>query len=172
MRIPGRVARPSREPAQGIVEFALVLPLFLVLMLALVDASRMLFTYISMTNATREMARTASFSGSSNLDAINIFRNTFITLGGIDGSTDTVAVTVTDADGVTVGTVSCAMPLDTGTCTLPSRATAAGGWIQIDASLRFQFMPPFDAMLRLLSGTGSSVQTAFTLTTSTRTFVE
>jgi Flp pilus assembly protein TadG len=154
------------------VEFALVLPLFLVLMLALVDASRMLFTYVSMTNATREMARTASFSGSSNTDAINIFRNTFIILGGVDGATDTVTVTVTNADGVSIGTVSCPMPLNAGTCILPARAATAGGWIQIDATHRFQFIPPFDAMLRLISGTGSSVQTAFTLTTSTRTFVE
>ena len=51
---PGRPAR-RKERAQSLVEFALALPIFLLLMVAIIDFSRMLFTYMSLTNGAREM---------------------------------------------------------------------------------------------------------------------
>jgi hypothetical protein len=50
-----RLARGER--AQGLVEFALVLPLFLVLILATVDFGWALRAYITATNSAREGAR-------------------------------------------------------------------------------------------------------------------
>ena len=44
---------------QGLVEFALVLPLFLVLIMAIVDLGSAVFAYNSITNAAREGARLA-----------------------------------------------------------------------------------------------------------------
>ena len=44
---------------QGLVEFALVLPLFLVLVMAIVDLGSAVFAYNSITNAAREGARLA-----------------------------------------------------------------------------------------------------------------
>ncbi len=54
--------RRSRKPAgrgQALVEFALVIPIFLVVMVALFDLGRAVFAYNTLTNAAREGARTA-----------------------------------------------------------------------------------------------------------------
>jgi Flp pilus assembly protein TadG len=52
-----------RSRGQSLVEFALVMPLLLLLVFALVDFSRMLFTYISITNGARELARIVAITG-------------------------------------------------------------------------------------------------------------
>ncbi len=49
-----RSTRPRR--GQSVVEFALVLPIFLVLLLMAVDFGRLFFTYIQVSNAAREAA--------------------------------------------------------------------------------------------------------------------
>ncbi len=49
-----RATRPRR--GQSLVEFALVLPIFLVLLLMAVDFGRLFFTYIQVSNAAREAA--------------------------------------------------------------------------------------------------------------------
>jgi Flp pilus assembly protein TadG len=53
----------QRERAQGIVEFALVLPLLLVLILGIIEAGRLLFVYSAVNSASREGARYGSASG-------------------------------------------------------------------------------------------------------------
>src|SRR5437773_2711004 len=61
----GRPARRARkESGQGLVEFALVLPLFLFLVLATVDFGWALRAYIVETNAAREGARYWAINGS------------------------------------------------------------------------------------------------------------
>jgi Flp pilus assembly protein TadG len=50
----GRVGR-----GQALVEFALVLPLFLLFLIAIFDLGRAVFAYNTLTNAAREGARTA-----------------------------------------------------------------------------------------------------------------
>src|SRR6185436_5650583 len=57
-----RNAMRRGERAQALYEFALVLPLFLLLMFGLIDFSRMLFSYVSIANGARELARSASVS--------------------------------------------------------------------------------------------------------------
>ena len=61
MSTSGRVlaARRRRASGQGLVEFALVFPIFLLLFLALLDLGSAVFTYNSLTNAAREGARLA-----------------------------------------------------------------------------------------------------------------
>lgn len=54
----GRRVR-ERNGGQSLVEFALVLPLFLLLFFAIVDMGRAVFVYNSVTNAAREGARLA-----------------------------------------------------------------------------------------------------------------
>ena len=49
--------RPSR--GQALVEFALVIPIFLLLLIALFDLGRAVFAYNTLTNAAREGARLA-----------------------------------------------------------------------------------------------------------------
>jgi len=52
-----------RRQAQTLPEFAIVVPLFLLLLFGLIDFSRMLFTYISITNGARELARVVTITG-------------------------------------------------------------------------------------------------------------
>ena len=53
----------KKERAQGIVEFALVLPLLLVLMLGIIEVGRLMFIYSSVNSASREAARYGSAAG-------------------------------------------------------------------------------------------------------------
>ena len=59
-----RLTRLAEDGGQSLVEFALVVPLLLVLMVGLVDLGRGLQTYVGLANALREVAREASVHGS------------------------------------------------------------------------------------------------------------
>lgn len=72
----------QRSAGQSIVEFAIVMPVMLVLVFVLIDFSRLLFTYISITNGSRELARVVSITGpwvfNASLDTtatVNAFNN-------------------------------------------------------------------------------------------------
>ena len=54
-----RFVRRPRSRGQSLVEFALVLPLFLLLVMAIMDLGLAVFSYNSITNAAREGARLA-----------------------------------------------------------------------------------------------------------------
>jgi Flp pilus assembly protein TadG len=54
-----RSGRSQRTRGQALVEFALVIPLFLLLLIALFDLGRAVFAYNTLTNAAREGARIA-----------------------------------------------------------------------------------------------------------------
>lgn len=62
-----RAAQPAahRERGASLVEFALVLPLFLVLVGGMVDFGRAFFTEVMLTNAAREGARSAMYSATA-----------------------------------------------------------------------------------------------------------
>jgi Flp pilus assembly protein TadG len=56
----------SRRPrGQALVEFALVIPLFLVLVFGIIEAGRFMFAYASLNNAVREGTRYAIVHGSA-----------------------------------------------------------------------------------------------------------
>jgi len=50
---------PRRPKAQALVEFALILPVLLLILLGTVDAGRLIFAYNAVSNAAREGGRTA-----------------------------------------------------------------------------------------------------------------
>jgi Flp pilus assembly protein TadG len=52
-----------RRRGQSLTEFALVVPLLLLLVFGLIDFSRLLFTYVSVTNGARELARVVAITG-------------------------------------------------------------------------------------------------------------
>lgn len=62
LRPIGRNARSQRS--QALVEFALVSPIFLLIVFSAVDISRLLYAYSAISSAARDGARTASLSGS------------------------------------------------------------------------------------------------------------
>lgn len=58
-----RKMRKTDEKAQGMVEFALILPILLLLIIGIVEFGRFLFHYSSVTSASREAARYGSAVG-------------------------------------------------------------------------------------------------------------
>jgi hypothetical protein len=56
----------QKEKAQGLVEFALILPLLLLVILGIMEMGRLLFFYSSVTSASREGARYGSAVGDVN----------------------------------------------------------------------------------------------------------
>ncbi len=61
-----RFGNPQKENAQGAVEFALILPILLLLLFGLIETGRVIFIYSAVTNAAREAARYGSATGVSN----------------------------------------------------------------------------------------------------------
>jgi Flp pilus assembly protein TadG len=61
LRRLGRYARSQRS--QALVEFAMVSPLFLLVLFTAIDISRLLYTYTAVSSAARDGARTASLAG-------------------------------------------------------------------------------------------------------------
>ncbi len=51
--------RPGRSRGQSLVEFALIIPIFLLLLVSIFDLGRAVFAYNTLTNAAREGARMA-----------------------------------------------------------------------------------------------------------------
>lgn len=63
-----RIARCGhRTPGQALAEFAMVAPLFFVLLLGIIEAGRFIFYYETLNNATREGARYAIVNGANTL---------------------------------------------------------------------------------------------------------
>jgi len=56
------------QRSQALVEFALVSPIFFLIMFTAVDISRLLYAYTAISSAARDGARTASLSGSTYSD--------------------------------------------------------------------------------------------------------
>jgi TadE-like protein len=52
------------QRSQALVEFALISPIFLLVMFGAIDISRLLYTYAAISSAARDGARTASLSSS------------------------------------------------------------------------------------------------------------
>jgi Flp pilus assembly protein TadG len=61
LRRLGRYARSQRS--QALVEFAMVSPIFLLVLFTAIDISRLLYTYTAVSSAARDGARTASLAG-------------------------------------------------------------------------------------------------------------
>jgi len=57
-RIKGR--RADRSRGQSLVEFALILPIFFVVVFGLIDGARLVFAYNTVAQAARDAARTAA----------------------------------------------------------------------------------------------------------------
>jgi hypothetical protein len=67
--------------AQAMVEFALVLPLLLLLLIAIIDFGRALFVYSQVSNAAREAVRYAATSPDDCAEIANRARNSMYSLG-------------------------------------------------------------------------------------------
>ena len=84
--------RKGNSPAQSLVEFALVLPILLLLILGVMDFGRMFYTKMVLTNAAREGANYLAYYPQ---DANNGFAETFIAISN-EANSSTVQVSPSD----------------------------------------------------------------------------
>ena len=94
---------------QALVELALVLPIFLLITVATVDAGRAFTNQVAISNASREGAIYASMGNSA--DSAGIRNRVLQAASGIDPASISVSTT-SDGSTVTV-TVTCSMALVT-----------------------------------------------------------
>jgi Flp pilus assembly protein TadG len=62
--------RNVREKAQGVVEFALILPILLMIVYGLLEVGRLIFVYSTVVSASREGARYGSATGVSDAGVV------------------------------------------------------------------------------------------------------
>lgn len=104
---PGKLPRvlTRAERAQNLVELALVVPLFLVLIMATIDFGWAFRGYITATNSAREGAR-MGITGASATD----IKNKVVSSSA--GLLDTTNVTVTNAQGISGSQITVAVAYD------------------------------------------------------------
>ena len=110
MKAAASVSRHARRRegarGQGLVEFALVFPVMMVLLLAIFDVGRLVFAYNDITNAAKVGARVAIVDqGGSNARAATIRQATSL---GLTNSDVTVTYLRSDLGG------ACASPFELG----------------------------------------------------------
>ncbi len=94
MRKLFRIRRKNGEKGQALAEFALLVPVFLILLFAIVDFGMGFYSWISITNGAREGAR----YGAVQAPAIDIENRVYDTVNLPNESTN-MTVTVTNAQG-------------------------------------------------------------------------
>lgn len=138
MKTTTQTRQPKPENAQGIVEFALILPILLLIVLGLVETGRLIFIYSAVTNAAREAARYGSATGLSDngiprfMDCDEII-DAAVQVGFI-GSVEPANVTVTYDNGP--GTTSL------GACPPSNGAVRTGTRILVEVTSPFDTFIP------------------------------
>jgi Flp pilus assembly protein TadG len=103
MRLPRRILRrltPIARDERGAaaVEFALVLPILVVLAFGIIDFGRLLYTYNNLTSAVREGARFAAVQTEANVDDVALVQGRvsdyIASFGGDSVATSQIEVTL------------------------------------------------------------------------------
>lgn len=128
----------SRERGQSMVELALIMPLVLVLLFAIVDFGRAYSAWVTITNAAREGARYA-ITDPTNTNAIT---NRTLSTAGSYGSDGNLGVSVSCPSGC-----------------------VSGKSVVVQTTYNLSLITPLVALVKLIPGT-NSVPSTFTLTSS------
>lgn len=141
-----RVIRRFRksETGQALVEFTMILPVFLLLLFAMVDFGRGFYTWLLVTNAAREGARVAAVQSDNatiNTRIYDSFCDSYPSSCGLDPAKLTI----------------------TKTNVLGPRGSA----VEIDLSYAFEYVTPIGNIIALVSG-GSLTTPTITAHTSMR----
>jgi len=121
----GRLVRDNngvRERGQAMVEFALIIPIFLLLVFAIVDFGMGFHAWITVTNGAREGARI----GAVGADAATIETKVRDTSASLDGAN--LGVTVTNAQGT------------------------PGDAVVVDVTYDYQLITPLSSIMGFVSG--------------------
>ncbi len=128
---PGRVRGDRRRTGQALVEFAIILPVFLFLMLMAIDFGRLFFSYIQISNAAREGAAYAAGdpTGTAKISAHAQQETSSQAQGG---------------ESAIVVTTACADPAGSPIlCSASSGGSGAGNSLTVKVSEGFTFITPF-----------------------------
>ncbi len=116
--------RQNGERGQALVEFALVLGIFLILMMGVIDFGLMLSSRVALTNASREGAR----------------------LGAVQASTADIQAKVTS---VYDATDFCALA---GPATVTNAQGAPGGSVTVKVDCTYNLITPLGGLLSMFGG--------------------
>lgn len=116
----------ERSRGQGLVEFALVLPIFLLLVMGIIDGGRAIFAFNQMSQATRDVARVAS---------VNCFQTTPIRCSTATGTPIGLAIVEqgVGSQGPTTWVVQC-INADTAAV---AAVCAVGDTVRVNAESNF-----------------------------------
>jgi Flp pilus assembly protein TadG len=139
----------ERDEAQSLVEFALIVPMLLILIFGIIDFGMGLRAYISVAAATREGARYGSVGNPP---------GTFTLPGGCDGTTTNTAVgrvcatisglNLANVQKVKVESCTASPPLCSPATTsnmLPGRS------VRVTADYKYYYFTPVKALVNLVS---------------------
>jgi PKD repeat protein len=120
----------DRTRAQALVEFALIVPVFLFLVVVAVHFGRLFFSYVQVNNAAREGA---AFGAGSPTDTV-----------GINASVQTeVNVQAQRGEGAMTVTQACADSVGSSiACTAATGGAGPGNTITVNVARRFSFLTP------------------------------
>ena len=130
VRLTGKHDRKD-ERGQAVAEFAMIVPIFLLLVFAIVDFGMGFHAWITVTNAAREGARLGAVGGSS----IEISDEVYATSATLDAAQ--LSVIVTNAEG------------------LP------GTSVTVDVTYDYQLITPLSSVMGLVSGSTIGPNLAF-----------
>lgn len=132
--------RRPRDAGQSLVEFALIAPVFFLVVLGLIDATRAVFAYNTIANASREGARYGIVHGGTSLDPVG---------PGVNEAqlTDHVKKYLKSFDAAGVSVVP----------TWPNASNATGSKVRV--SVAYQYRPMFGGVVGIHSMTLNSTST-------------
>ena len=124
------------EAGQSLVEFTMILPIFLVLMFGLVDFGRGFYTWLLVTNAAREGAGVAAVQADKSTIDARIY-DSFCSTYPSDCSLDPAKLAITK-DNV---------------------QGSRGSAVSIDLAYDFEFVTPLGSILQLIGGSSLAAPT-------------
>ena len=142
----------QREQAQSLVEFALIVPMLLILVFGVIDFGLGLRAYISVASATREGARFATvgnppgtFSGGGTGECNGTTSTT--TVGRVCGTIN--GLNLVNVQNVKVETCDTASPP---VCVAASSANMLSGKsVRVTADYRYHYITPVKALINFIS---------------------
>jgi len=142
-------ARLRSRRGQSLVEFALILPVLMIMVFGIIDFGMGLRSYISLTNATREGARFAAIGNSAGAYPANCNGTNNTTVIG------RVCYTIEGLDLADVQTVSVAYP----------NGQSPGNSVVVSARYTYNYITPIGDIIDFFSG--GTFPNALSLATST-----
>jgi Flp pilus assembly protein TadG len=139
----------SRQRGQALVEMALVVPIFLIIVMSIVDFGWALRDYITITNAAREGARLGVLGCANTTQETAIKQRVVDYSGSLLTATSQVQV---DANPSTTGVDACS-------------ATSPGSTnpLKIKASYTYNFITPLGSFVSSLSGKTLTLSSSTTM---------